>query len=249
VLGQIYQTSFTKVLFEKISHNNCIIFYGGSDVRPIANKLFETYDQDKHMYSFARDDFTMIRCLPRASHHNVYMIDTDRWKPSKKKYDKSDPIKIFHSPTNQIIKGTSYIREAIEILSEKHNVEWSHTGTTPSGEGGIPWAESMLKKADADIYIDQLIIGAIGQNAAEAMAFGIPTMCYLSNHYMSMYPDTPIINTSPRTILHDLEVLISDHKKRAEIGTQTRKYCVDLYGVHNSAWRWIHMIEFIAKEK
>jgi hypothetical protein len=245
VLGQLYRNSFTDILLKKIKPNNCAIFYGGSDVRPVANAFFDSHKHTKHIYTFARDDFTMIRCLPRASHHNVYMIDTDRWRPIRKKYNKNDPVKIFHSPTNQTIKGTSYILEAIKTLAKKYNVMWEHTGTSPSGKGGIPWAESMRKKAEADIYIDQLIIGAIGQNAAEAMTFGIPTMCYLSNHYMSMYPDTPIVNTSPDTILDDLEVLVSSHKKRTEIGEQTRKYCIELYGVHNSAWRWIHMIEFI----
>jgi len=74
-------------------------------------------------------------------------------------------------------------------------------------------------------------------------------LCYLSNHFMSMYPDTPIVNVNPDTIEATLEDLIVDHEKRRIIGNQTRNYCVDLYGVHNSAWRWIHMIEFVAGDK
>jgi len=249
VLGQLYDTPLLKAIQRRLKPNNHIIFYGGSDVRPHADKLFNSYRQKEHRYTFTRDDFTMIRCLSRSNHHNVYMVDTNRFKPIEKNIPHVGPVKIFHSPTNQAIKGTIHIKEAVENLSKKYDIYWEHTGTTPSGAGGITWAEGMAKKASADIYIDQLYIGAIGANVAETMTFGIPVLCYLSNHFMSMYPDTPIVNVNPDTIEATLEDLIVDHEKRRIIGNQTRNYCVDLYGVHNSAWRWIHMIEFVAGDK
>lgn len=229
----------------KMNVRNSFIRYSGSDVRDKADALFESQVHNYFFWSFTAYDFTMTRCLIQSLHHNTHIIDTNKWRPLKKKIDKNLPIVIYHSPTNNETKGTKQITTAIENLSKKYNIEWSHTGCDPSGTGGQPWAEIMEKKRGTDIFVDSIKLREHGQNTVEAMCFGIPVLTRLSDYYFALYPDTPIINTDKNNIEENLEMLLQQPELRKSIGIKTRKYCEEMFSIERRVPMWINMIEFI----
>jgi glycosyltransferase involved in cell wall biosynthesis len=79
--------------------------------------------------------------------------------------------------------------------------------------------------SECDVYVDQLVLGAHGFAAVEAMAFGKPVICYVNPEIGKDYPaDLPIVNANPDNIAEQLEALIRNASLRREIGEKSRAY-------------------------
>lgn len=244
-IAQGIPKSIAAQVLKRTTLTNSFVRHSGSDIRNVANEIFYLQLTKDYRWTFTAYDFSMTRCLVQSLHHNTHIIDTERWKPKLQSKDENSPVVIYHSPTNQEIKGTKYITDAITKLSKKYNIVWTHTGCDSSGAGGQSWADVMAQKRNADIFIDSIEMFDHGQNAVEAMCFGIPVLNRLSNYYLSLYPDTPIINTDKTNIEENLEKLIVDHNLRRKIGIQTRKYCEETFSIERRIPMWTNIIEFI----
>lgn len=125
---------------------------------------------------------------------------------------------IVHSPSAPVAKGTKYILQAVERLKTKYDFDFVLVQNIQREK-----ALEIMKKCD--IYVDQLILGAHGAAAVEAMAFGKPVVCYINSVIGRDYPrDLPIVNADPETILEKLEDLICNPAMRREIGIKSREY-------------------------
>lgn len=104
-------------------------------------------------------------------------------------------IKIVHAPSNRAAKGTSHILETIE------KIQSINPQVTLELIENLPHIEAMAKYREADLVIDQLFAGWYGGLAVEAMAIGVPVMCYLRKEDFrglnpEMIEDLPIINVN-----------------------------------------------------
>ncbi len=125
---------------------------------------------------------------------------------------------IFHSPSAPVAKGTMYVQQAIDRLSERYDFEFKVATN-------VPRREALAMMEGCDIFVDQLILGSHGYAAVEAMAFGKPVVCYINPEIRKDYPaDLPIVNADPITIEAVLEGLITDAAKRRSIGQKSRAY-------------------------
>ncbi|HPO51256.1 MAG TPA: hypothetical protein PK165_00305 [bacterium] len=78
---------------------------------------------------------------------------------------------------------------------------------------------------NADIFLDQFVLGAHGMACLEAMAYGKPVLCYIKPSLIPQYPDDlPIVNANPDNLEIVLEELLLNGKKRCELGKQGRAY-------------------------
>jgi glycosyltransferase involved in cell wall biosynthesis len=239
----------TKVLNRK-TYNNLLMRYSGSDVRNRADLLFKQQLNNRYHFSATAYDFSMTRCLIQSIHHNTHIIDTDKWAPLENKKFRpgaghDSPISIYHSPTNNEIKGTEYIIKAIDNLSKKYNIKWVHTGCESDGRNGEQWSEVMKQKRNADIFIDSVDFYDHGQNTVEAMCFGIPVLTRLCDYYMSIYPDTPIVNVNKENIEKKIKWLILKPEIRQNVGDLTREYCEETFNIKHRIAMWANIVEFI----
>jgi len=77
----------------------------------------------------------------------------------------------------------------------------------------------------ADIVVDQLLLGVHGIFSVEAMALGKPVLCYIRDDLVEKYPsDLPIVNANPDTIEVELEKLLVNPQLRTEIGKRSREF-------------------------
>lgn len=138
-----------------------------------------------------------------------YVINPILIKPCEKIKNWEDGItRILHTPTNEKVKGTKYITDAVHNSS--HNIAYKCCS------GHTHKKNLRLIKA-CDIYIDQLIIGSAGVSTFEALAMGKIVLCNINN---DGYDNTPIINVTKHNIHEILEQIIQlslDEKIKIQI--------------------------------
>jgi glycosyltransferase involved in cell wall biosynthesis len=125
---------------------------------------------------------------------------------------KKQPV-IVHAPSNLQKKGTHYIQKAVDTLLEEglsFDFRIFHK---------IPHEEFIRYMIDeADIVVDQLLIGDFGVLAMEAMTFSKPVCGFVLDELREMIPDLPIVQCTVDTIKDQLRDLILNPKKREQLG-------------------------------
>ena len=165
-------------------------------------------------------DDELITYLPENT-SNVFVVplrlDIDKLTPNYPSAD-NKKIKIVHAPSDRKTKGSQYVIDAIEKLKEKYDIELLLVEKMTQEEAREVYLQ-------ADIIVDQLIIGTYGVFAIEAMALGKPVITYISNEMKERLPEElPIVSATIDNIEEVLERLILDGNMRNELGKKGREY-------------------------
>ena len=77
----------------------------------------------------------------------------------------------------------------------------------------------------ADIAIDQILVGWYGNFSIETMALGVPTLCYVREDLKKRYaPDLPIISVTADTLKDSLEEILEDADLRRQKSLKCKLY-------------------------
>ncbi len=154
-------------------------------------------------------------------------IESARWEAAAlahplEDHDRRDgvrgPVVIAHAPTNQLIKGTRHVVEAIERLkAEFPLVELRMIERQP-------WAEMPVFLSGCDILVDQLMMGWYGLLSIEGMAEGKAVVTYLRDDFLPLRPDLPVVSAEPGTVYGVLRDLVRDPARRAALGARGPAY-------------------------
>jgi len=133
-------------------------------------------------------------------------------------YDQST-FTIVHAPSNRVIKGTRYIEEAVNGLRTKGYPVILKIIENMTHE------EAMSTCLNADVAVDQILIGAYGMFAVEMMMLGKPVVCYIRDDLKRYYgTDLPIINATPENLVMVLEDLYHNRHNLHELGKAGNEY-------------------------
>lgn len=148
--------------------------------------------------------------------------------PNKEVRTKS--LTIIHAPSAYHIKGTAFIEEAITNLRIKYPF------ITYKRLHGVAKTDIISQLVNADIVIDQMLVGYYGVLAVEAMALAKPVVCYIRpDLWENMKNHCPIVNANPDTLEEIVESLINDKKRLIEIGRKSREYALEYHSPDKSA--------------
>jgi glycosyltransferase involved in cell wall biosynthesis len=132
--------------------------------------------------------------------------------------------KVLHAPSHQGVKGTRFIVDAVNRLKSE-GVQFEFVMVE-----GMAHSEAMQLYADADLLVDQLLVGWYGGLSVELMALGKPVVAYIREEDMRFVPppmrtDFPVISATPATIYDVLRELLTTrrHELRA-LGMRSRQY-------------------------
>lgn len=127
---------------------------------------------------------------------------------------------IVHAPTNFEVKGTAWVLEAVEALrADGVPFEFRLVEGLPNEEA------QRIYRDEADVVVDQLLLGSFGSLAIEGMAFGKPVVGYLMEDLRrDHFPDCPIVNATPDTLAERLRWLIEHADERVRLGREGRAF-------------------------
>ena len=165
----------------------------------------------------------LLHVLPPQTQFMAYAnVDPREWQPVIN--SASDLPVVLHAPSHRGVKGTRFILEAVRQL-EAEGVPFKFVLVE-----GLANAEAKKLYQQADLLIDQLLIGWYGGLAVELMALGKPVICYLREsdlHFIpnAMRADLPLINAEPGNIYAVLkEWLTTRRHALPELGRYSRSY-------------------------
>jgi glycosyltransferase involved in cell wall biosynthesis len=158
--------------------------------------------------------------LPGAEFVPYALVDLDALQPAPPPPDR-DEMRIYHAPTDRNIKGTRFVIEAVDQLrSEGLPVRLEILE-------GLKREQVVERCRDADVVVDQLLIGWYGTFAAEAMALAKPVVAYIRDEQPGDNPfgdELPIVRSDPAQLADRLRELATNPARRAEIGQAGRRF-------------------------
>lgn len=150
-------------------------------------------------------------------------VDCERLPPSYPDPEQRKPV-LVHAPSNRDIKGTPFVRRAVERL-RRLKLSFDYVEVFNHGQ-----REAFELYAKADLVIDQLCLGSHGVFAVEAMSLGKPVIGHILSELAPTYPvGLPIIVANPTTIESVLEEWLSDPEKRQARGVASRRYVEQIH--------------------
>jgi glycosyltransferase involved in cell wall biosynthesis len=211
-----------------------LVTFQGCDVRP-QECCFCTQEHCRADTPYrAPNAARFLRYADRCFHLNP---DLARWLPESRflPYANVDPrelrpgdppparkeMVVAHAPTNRDVKGTAHVLAAIEQLRDEG------VAIRLDLIEGVPRTELLRRLRDADIVVDQLLIGWYGGFAVEAMALAKPVLCHIREGTPEENPfgeELPIVRALPQTLAERLRELARDREARLRIGLASRAF-------------------------
>ncbi|WP_311243172.1 hypothetical protein [Microbacterium sp. WCS2018Hpa-23] len=154
--------------------------------------------------------------LPTA-HWCPVVVDPARWA-SKRRHERSGPLRVAHAPSVSTVKGTQLILPALEALAADGVIDLTLIQ-------GVPSAAMPEAFAAADVVIDQVRVGSYGVAACEAMAAGCIVVGHVTPHVRAAVfaragMTLPVVESDPQAIdgvLRDL-ASVSDRSELRRAG-------------------------------
>ena len=144
-------------------------------------------------------------------------IDLRGFSPRYPSRDERAPL-VVHAPSHRGDKGSETVLQVARVLEDAGRIRFRLIE-------GLPHAEAMRLLSEADVVVDQLLLGTYGILACEAMALGKPVVTYLHDEFRDRYPDDlPIVSATPATLAEVLGDLAADGSRRETLGRRGRSY-------------------------
>ena len=159
-----------------------------------------------------REDLPSARWCP-------VVIDPERWHRSP---DTSGPPLVVHAPSSGPMKGTAHVTDRMRALEQAGAIRYREvSGVSPDQMRSV--------FADADIVLDQFLIGSYGVAACEAMAAGAVVVAHVSEAVRREVAeasghDLPVVEATPETLTEVVRVLASSPTERAARGVEGQAF-------------------------
>jgi|26BtaG_2_1085354.scaffolds.fasta_scaffold01223_6 glycosyltransferase involved in cell wall biosynthesis len=172
------------------------------------------------------------KIVPRSINLELFQYKADNIS-SIETWEEEGPL-IVHVPSREIVKGSHYVREALEELKQEgHKFRFKFITN-------LAHDEVIELYSKADIVIDQLRIGWYGVASVEAMALGKCTVAYIREdieHHLTPF-NKPIVNANPETVKDVIKELIYNRNKVVEKGSVGRKFVEDYHCMNKVAIKY-----------
>jgi hypothetical protein len=203
--------------------------------RKFADHGFSCLVGDADMESYVRKD------LFPAPYRVPARVLPEEFVPCYPNPDETCPT-VVHVPSHKVLKGTEHILRAIDELQResRFNFRLIH---------GVEHAEALRLVSTCDIMVDEVISGAYGLAAIEAMAMGKPAVCYIKPSLRSSCPsELPIVSANQDDLVSVLGALLRDGERRHQVGRLGRAYVEKYHNGHLIAGRLVSIYRTLLRD-
>ncbi|MGH7494554.1 MAG: glycosyltransferase [bacterium] len=186
-----------------------VVLYTGSDLR--TRGLIPAIDGLADLRLTL--EFDHLRLDPSLT-HVCFPFEFEKLQPTKA-HPSHDHIVIGHAPTNRHAKGSEAIITAVQNLSNDFPIRLELIE-------GDTHAEAIRRKADCDIFIDNISALGYGVNAIEALALNVCTCTSLMQEFLELHPDHPFVELTFENVREQLYRLCADAGLRRALGAKGR---------------------------
>ncbi|MGE5364647.1 MAG: glycosyltransferase [Bacteroidota bacterium] len=205
----------------KLAGKKIVCCYYGSDLRTrgIIREMDELSDLN------ITSEFDHL-ALKKDIHYLFYPYDISEL-PMKIQNEDSC-VRIVHSPSNRVYKGTELILSVIDKIKKERKIEFLLLEN-------MPRSEVLRIKSTCDICIDQVggTMGGTGYGKAglETLGMEIPTITNMTNEYNRWLPDNPFVVANNFDELYDsLHRLIESPELRNQFGRKGKQWVISYHG-------------------
>jgi hypothetical protein len=184
-------------------------------IAKMARYISHFWAQNPDLIRFLPPDKTSF--LPYAV--DLSGLDRFEWREPGRK------LHVVHAPSQRDAKGTAHILAAVERLGASHPGEFEFSLIEKT-----PHPEALKRYADADLLIDQVLVGWYGNVAVEAMLMHKPVIARIAKEDLIFVPirmatevAEAIINANPESLYPVLVRCVEDRgwlKHRAQAGRE-----------------------------
>ncbi|HEU4945772.1 MAG TPA: glycosyl transferase family 1, partial [Kribbella sp.] len=175
-----------------------------------------------------------------AAHWLPVTIDPAPWARAAVPVMARERPVVVHAPSNPRLKGSEAIETAMAELAARGLVEYRRIE-------GVPHDRMPAVVGDADIVVDQLVMGLYGVAACEAMAAGRLVVSYVGDPVRAEVRnrtglEIPIVEANPETLTEVIIALVADRDGAAERAAAGPRFVATLHGGRRSAEalaRWL----------
>ena len=169
----------------------------------------------RNLYASVRSCYPSDKIVDDLWLHNT--IDLSRVTPT---YRVAHVPLVVHVPSARGIKGSEYVEAAIQEL-QNSGAKFHFRLIEEAGHGEV----LRILQEEADIVIDQMLLGGFGTLAVEAMASGKPVVGYLIDSVKNEhFPDCPIFNADIDNLAEKLRYLIDHPEEQIRLGREGRRF-------------------------
>ena len=154
----------------------------------------------------------LLYFLPERARFLPYTIGSWNQIEASPYRDVGQRLRILHSPTDRGAKGSEIIIQTLEKLKERYGERIAVLLVEH-----VPNREALQKYAEADLVIDQILIGWYGGFAVEMMKMGKPVMAFIREEDLKFIPkemakecQQAIINVTPSSLYDKLCFLLEN---------------------------------------
>ncbi len=166
--------------------------------------------QDYEVLPYVAPYYKKVHVLPVA-------IELSKFVPAYPSIYETYPL-VVHAPTQPQYKGTEIIERVVNVLQKEIPFRYKRIEH-------MNHAQAKKIYRQADIIIDQLLLGSYGILSAESMAFGKPVITYVRDDLLCYYAnELPICTANPDTLYDVLRPLLLSAGLRNKKGREGRKF-------------------------
>lgn len=155
-------------------------------------------------------------------------VDVEEFTSTKPVLERDVPV-VLHAPSASALKGSAYVDPVLTDLDARGLIKYQRVQNVAHTE-----LAEMVR--NADIVVDQLLLGSYGVFACEAMAAGRVTVGHIADPVRDLLPtDLPIVEATPDDLAEVIERLVAERDSARKIAGAAPEYVRELHDGRRSA--------------
>jgi len=217
----------------RIMHKPIVITVSGSHFRKKEDGGYGKYHILQYKDACVRTSFEPDLLYPEYNGTwTPHPIDSTS-KP--RLWNRSKPPLLMHMTTSRENKGTAFIEEVFKTLNKRNNLIIQIPQI-------MPMEQAIQARREATIYFDQFKVGWYGNSALEAMQYGIPVACWISDFAISRVhteiSTCPVISTIKEIDLWVAKIECLLGSDLDKLSKDTKRYCDEMHSYESVAKQW-----------